>query len=165
MMSKTILIVDDSLTVRMDLLEAFEDAGFRCLPCSTAGEARQALATDQVDLVVLDVLLPDGDGVDLLGEIRGAEHTAALPVLMLSAEAEVRDRIRGLKTGADEYIGKPYDTLYVLSRVRELLREPIVAVADRASILVIDDSLTFREELGNAIASAARLANTFRRSS
>ena len=153
-MGKTILIVDDSLTVRMDLLEAFEGAGFRCLPCSTAGEARRELATDHVDLVVLDVLLPDGDGVELLGEIRGAAHSAALPVLMLSAEAEVRDRIRGLKTGADEYVGKPYDTLYVVSRVRELLREPVVATGDRPSILVIDDSLTFREELGSAIESA-----------
>ena len=153
-MSKTILIVDDSLTVRMDLLEAFEGAGFRCLPCSTAGEARHALAGDQVDLVVLDVLLPDADGVDLLGEIRSTPHSAGLPVLMLSAEAEVRDRIRGLKTGADEYVGKPYDTLYVVSRVRELLRDRSTATGDKASILVIDDSLTFREELGSAIESA-----------
>ena len=153
-MSKTILIVDDSLTVRMDLVETFEAAGFRCLPCETIGEARGALAENPVDLAVLDVLLPDGDGVDLLREIRGTTCSAGLPVIMLSTEAEVRDRIRGLKTGADEYVGKPYDSFYVVSRARELLRDPGRDPGNKATILVIDDSLTFREELRAAIESA-----------
>jgi DNA-binding response OmpR family regulator/two-component sensor histidine kinase len=154
-MNATVLIVDDSLTVRMDLAEALETAGLRCLPCATAADARRALIEGRVDFVVLDVLLPDADGVDLLKEIRAAPHAAGAPVLMLSTEAEVKDRIRGLQTGADEYVGKPYDVSYVVSRARELLRERQAPAASRsATILVIDDSVTFRETLRGALDAA-----------
>lgn len=153
-MSKTILIVDDSLTVRMDLLEAFEAAEFQCLLCSTAAEAREALSRASIDLAVLDVILPDADGIDLLRQIRETPQSAGLPVMVLSTEAEVRDRIRGLRTGADEYIGKPYDASYVVSRARELLREREAAGGPRPTVLIIDDSLTFREQLRAAIESA-----------
>lgn len=150
-MTGTVLIVDDSLTVRMDLVGAFESAGFRCLPCASLAEARAALAASAIDLVVLDMLLPDGDGTDLLGEIRASTNAANAPILMLSTEAEVKDRIRGLQTGADEYVGKPYDTLHVVSRARELLRGNVVPVARKATVLIIDDSPTFRETLRAAL--------------
>ena len=109
-MSDTVVIVDDSMTVRMDLQEAFEAAGFQTLTCVTAAAARIVFASMPMDVVVLDVLLPDGDGVELLKELRAAPATAATVVLMLSGEAEVADRIRGLRTGADEYVGKPSRT-------------------------------------------------------
>ena len=154
-MSATVLIVDDSLTVRMDLANALEAAGFRCLPCATAADARTALSQGPVDFVILDVLLPDADGIDLLKEVRAAPNAAGAPVLMLSTEAEVKDRIRGLQTGADEYVGKPYDVSYVVSRARELLRDRQAPAADRsATILIIDDSVTFRETLCGALAAA-----------
>ncbi len=105
-MNETVLIVDDSLTVRMDLAEAFEAAGFRALPCATAADARRALRDEPVKLVILDVRLPDGDGIDLLKEIRASAAGAEMPILMLSSEAEVKDRIRGLRTGADEVPGQ-----------------------------------------------------------
>jgi two-component system NtrC family sensor kinase len=154
-MTGNILIVDDSLTVRMDLSEAFEAAGFRPLPCSSIREARDALGTRRVDLVVLDVVLPDGDGVELLREIRARPATSELPILMLSSEAQVKDRIRGIKTGASDYVGKPYDTNYVIARARELLLggQPHTesATTPKPVILVIDDSVTFREELRRAL--------------
>jgi two-component system NtrC family sensor kinase len=154
-MIETILIVDDSLTVRMDLSEAFEAAGFQPLPCSSIREAREALGGRRVDLVVLDVVLPDGDGVDLLKEIRARTATSELPILMLSSEAQVKDRIRGIKTGANDYVGKPYDSNYVIARARELLhggkRAAEAAATPKPVILVIDDSVTFREELRGAL--------------
>jgi DNA-binding response OmpR family regulator len=151
--SDTVLIIDDSLTVRMDLVEAFAAAGFDTLACGTAAEARDALARGSTDVVVLDVLLPDGDGVDLLEELRASGSATA--ILMLSAEAEVKDRIRALQTGADEYVGKPYDAGYVVRRARELLRARQVGPATRpATILVIDDSVTFRETLREAFEGA-----------
>ena len=154
-MNESVVIVDDSLTVRMDLAEAFETAGFSVLACATAVEARQALAHGPVGVVVLDVLLPDGDGIELLEEIRASDTNAASTVLMLSTESEVRDRIRGLSTGADEYVGKPYDTSYVIARARELLRRRHTeASAGRPTVLVIDDSVTFREELRQALEGA-----------
>lgn len=154
-MSGEVLIVDDSLTVRMDLSAAFETAGFRPLLCASIAEARLALSRTQVALVVLDVVLPDGDGIDLLREIRTAPAGAHIPVLLLSTEAEVKDRIRGLSTGADDYVGKPYDRGYLLARARELiLKRTGNEVDDEVTILVIDDSATFREELRHALDGA-----------
>jgi two-component system, NtrC family, sensor kinase len=106
-MNATVLIVDDSLTVRMDLLHAFEAGGFGTVGAATAAEARQALTDGGVDAIVLDVLLPDADGVDLLTELRASATYEVVPIILLSTESEVKDRIRGLRTGADEYVGKP----------------------------------------------------------
>jgi DNA-binding response OmpR family regulator len=154
-MSDSVLIVDDSLTVRMDLREAFEDAGFGVQLCATAAAARAAFAHGAVDVVVLDVLLPDGDGVQLLGELRAAPGAAQAVVLMLSSEAEVKDRLRGLRTGADEYVGKPYDIHFVVAKARELLRaRRAQAVRQGPTVLVIDDSRTFREALRDALEPA-----------
>ncbi|MEJ0097139.1 MAG: response regulator [Bauldia sp.] len=150
-MNLPVLIVDDSLTVRMDLAEAFESAGFSALPSRTLADARRALAENPVALVVLDVLLPDGDGVDFLRELRSSETGASLPVVMLSSESEIKDRIRGLKTGADEYVGKPYDTNYLVAKARELLRARRGPAGDRPTVLVVDDSLTYREALAAAL--------------
>jgi two-component system NtrC family sensor kinase len=151
-MNHTVLIVDDSLTVRMDLAEAFTTAGFRAQLCATAADAREALSRSPVDVIVLDVLLPDGDGVDLLNEIRSAPDGAAVAVVMLSSEAEIKDRVRGIRTGADEYVGKPYEAGYLVAKVEELVRTR--RSADMANILVIDDSLTFREAFRGACEAA-----------
>jgi two-component system NtrC family sensor kinase len=151
-----VLIVDDSLTVRMDLGEAFELAGFANTLCSTVAEARSELSTGSFTLIILDVLLPDGDGIEFLREIRNTAATAEVPIMLLSSEAEVRDRIRGLKMGADEYIGKPYDHSYVVARALELLRkkEPASGAARPTTVLIIDDSPTFREELKSVLESS-----------
>lgn len=150
-MKPRVLVVDDSLTVRMDLADAFEAAGFTAIPCATAAAARAALATTRPDLVVLDVILPDGDGVELLREIRSTA-AAMVPIMLLSSEVEVRSRAHGLRTGADEYIGKPYDVVYVIARARELVRaNSSPATSDAGVVVVIDDSVTFREELREAI--------------
>ncbi|MET0413767.1 MAG: response regulator [Polyangiaceae bacterium] len=154
-MSETVLIVDDSLTVRMDLVEAFEAAGFSTVPCATASEARQAFERSGIAVVVLDVLLPDGDGITLLQELRTSTPNKDAAVLMLSSESEVKDRVRALSTGADEYVGKPYDTSYVIAKARELLRTKSgVGSERRATVLIIDDSLTYRSELQGALEHA-----------
>lgn len=151
-MSGCILVVDDSLTVRADLMEAFAAEGLHSVGCASLSQARDALSTQPVSLVVLDLLLPDGHGIDLLAEIRAAPGGARMPVLMLSSEAEVHDRIRGLELGSSDYVGKPYDLMHVVARVRELLGgASALASPSRTRVLVIDDSLTFREELGERL--------------
>jgi two-component system NtrC family sensor kinase len=159
-MSGTVVIVDDSLTVRMDLTEAFEAAGLHPIPCATVAEAREALTRGPVDLVILDVLLPDGDGVEFLKEIRecGSSQTAA--VIMLSTEAEVKDRIRGLQRGADEYVGKPYEVGYLVAKAREFLRSRQSSAAGSKTVLVIDDSATLRDELTKAMEPAGYIVLT-----
>jgi two-component system NtrC family sensor kinase len=146
-MTPTVLIVDDSLTVRMDLHETFLADGFHTILCATGAQARAAFAEGTFDVAVLDVLLPDADGVELLRELRampGREQTVSV---LLSTEAEIRDRLHGLRTGADEYVGKPYDAGYVVARVRELIGDGSESADARPTVLVIDDSMTFREQL------------------
>jgi DNA-binding response OmpR family regulator len=143
----TILIVDDSLTVRMDLADALASAGFHPVPCETIAEARVALRSQQVALAILDIQLPDGDGVELLAQIRKDFALGELPVLMLSTEAEIKDRVRGIRGGANDFIGKPYDTYHVIARIRQLVGGPPV----RDVVLIIDDSATYRGELSDAL--------------
>jgi DNA-binding response OmpR family regulator len=145
-MNHTVLIVDDSLTVRMDLHEAFTADGFASVLCATGAEARAAFAARSFDAAVLDVVLPDADGVELLRELRADPDLAHIATVLLSSETEVADRLHGLRTGADEYVGKPYDAGYVVARVRQLLGDPYTP-DDRTTVLVIDDSVTFRERL------------------
>jgi DNA-binding response OmpR family regulator len=137
-MSPVVLIVDDSLTVRMDLAHAFEADGFTPTMAATAAEARAAVDRQLVDVIVLDVMLPDGDGVSLLAELRARPALAGVVILMLSTEAEVGDRVRGIRGGADEYIGKPYDNRYVIAKTRELLRGRQAPRSDSATILLVD---------------------------
>lgn len=149
-MSETVLVVDDSLTVRMDLTESLREAGLEAVACASITQAREELARRPVSVVILDLVLPDGDGLDFLREIR--THTGSkVAVIMLSSEAEIRDRIRGLTTGADEYIGKPYDSGYLIARVHELMRHQHAQNGAEAPLLLIDDSLTFREGLSEAL--------------
>jgi two-component system NtrC family sensor kinase len=147
MKTSTVLIVDDSLTVRMDLHEAFQADGFVTVLCATGAEARAAFGTAAFEVAVLDVLLPDADGLELLTELRGMPSRKDVVTVLLSTEDEVADRLAGLRIGADEYVGKPYDAGYVVARCRQLLGDDSQRQADRTTILVVDDSMTFREEL------------------
>jgi len=146
-MTYQVLIVDDSLTVRMNLRDAFRAADFDTVECATAAEARAAVSRRLPDLVILDVLLPDANGVDVLAGLRGDPLTAQIPVILLSSEAEVKDRLRGLSRGAEEYVGKPYDAAYVVARATTLLRRADGATNHDLTVLIIDDSSTFREAL------------------
>jgi two-component system NtrC family sensor kinase len=145
-----ILIVDDSLTVRMDLTDAFNEAGFRALPCQSVAQAKSTLQEEGADAAVLDATLPDGDGVELLRAVRD-RFGAEFPVLMLATEAELRERLAAHGVRATEYVGKPYDASALIGKVGELLR---AKGAEAPAVLLIDDSLTFREELGAALRRA-----------
>ncbi|MDP2309175.1 MAG: response regulator [Pseudomonadota bacterium] len=132
-----VLVVDDSFTVRMDLGHTLRNAGFEVTLCATLGEARQEILRWRYALVVLDVLLPDGDGIDLLAELKRDPTTAHLPVMLLTSEAVVRDRIRGWTVGADDYVGKPYDRGYVVARAHQLIRDP-ARVSNVLSVLLVE---------------------------
>lgn len=149
-----ILVVDDSLTVRMNLAETLTAAGFAVTACATLGEARRELAAGGFALVILDVLLPDGDGIELLAELRAAPPTAGIAVIVLSSESEVRDRVRGLTGGADAYIGKPYEPGAVVARARELIGRAPPPGETGDLVLVIDDSPSFCAALAEALEAA-----------
>ena len=154
-MKLRVLIVDDSLTVRMDIGEALQSAGFDTVMCADLRSAREALAREGSVLIVLDILLPDGDGLDFLKELRSSPTTAQMPVLLLSTEADAKNRVRGMGAGADEYIGKPYDLGLLVARARALTQaDASGGVGLGRRVLVIDDSVTFRDELRQSLEGA-----------
>jgi DNA-binding response OmpR family regulator len=157
-MKARVLIVDDSATVRADMRGVLSAAGFGTTLCESLSAARKALTESEFDLVILDMLLPDGEGVDLLEELRQVPRTAHLPVLMLSTEAAVLQRLKGLSHGANDYVGKPYDSAYVVRRAHELTQVPesdgtpkLVSAGRRRRVLVVDGRIDFRHRAGDAL--------------
>ena len=145
-MTPRVLVVDGSPTVRMDLQHAFEAHGFGVTCCATLEQARAALA-DTWSIVILDVLLPDGDGLALLEELRSAPSTATVPVVLLSTAAEVRDRICGLRGGACVCVGKPYDVSDLIARTRVLLRAGAGVELEHSRKALLDELAVKDEEL------------------
>ncbi len=140
----------------MDLGDALEAAGLLTTRAASGAQMREAMTKETFGLIILDLVLPDADGIDLLAELRRNPGTASIPVMLLTSEIEVKDRVRGLTTGADQFIGKPYDAAYVIERATQLTaKSALVPVAvGNETVLIIEDSLTFREELKAALTGA-----------
>jgi len=119
-MDGRLLVVEDDPQVRAMLVRTLRYEGFDVEPAPDAAEALAALRERPPDLVLLDLLLPDVDGMDVCRELREAENS--VPILMLTARDGVEDRIAGLDSGADDYVVKPFDTAELVARVRSLLR-------------------------------------------
>jgi DNA-binding response OmpR family regulator len=103
-----VLVVEDDPAMQMLVAFNLRVAGFDVSTASTGREALARAPEQRFDLILLDVMLPDGDGFDILGRLRGWPEFASLPVVMLTAKAELSDIHRGLALGADGYITKPY---------------------------------------------------------
>jgi two-component system, OmpR family, response regulator MprA len=115
-----ILVVDDELPVRDSLRRALVLEGHEVVQAANGREALAAAAEVAPDLIVLDVLMPELDGLEVCRRLRAASDRT--PVLMLTARSEVEDRVAGLDAGADDYLGKPFALDELLARVRALLR-------------------------------------------
>jgi len=118
-MVKTVLVVDDEPIVREVVVRYLEREGYRTLEAGDGDAARDTLVSASPDLVVLDVMLPGTDGLELCRWIRS---TSQLPVIMLTARGEEADRIVGLELGADDYVTKPFSPRELAARVRSVLR-------------------------------------------
>lgn len=115
-----ILIVEDDAVLSNGLKTGLELAGCTVDAVMNCIDARAALASSAFDAIVLDLMLPDGSGLDILKEIRRSGDAA--PVLLLTALDEVEDKVKGLDTGADDYLGKPFDLNELAARVRAIVR-------------------------------------------
>jgi two-component system OmpR family response regulator len=115
-----ILVVDDDPEIRKLLARYVESQGFRVLLAESCKELREQLATHHVDLIVLDVMLPDGSGLDACRDLRAQRSN--VPIILLTALKEDVDRIIGLEIGADDYLGKPFNPRELIARVRAVLR-------------------------------------------
>jgi DNA-binding response OmpR family regulator len=117
-----LLLVEDNDRLAELVVKGLVDAGFTLDRVSRLDEAAAALATAKFDTVVLDLSLPDGDGGDWLKERRAAGER--VPVLMLTARAATGDKVKGLNSGADDYLAKPFEMAELIARVKALLRRP-----------------------------------------
>lgn len=114
-----ILIVDDDAQIRQLVGKFLREHGYRVTTARDGREMRQALAAAAIDLVILDIMLPGGNGLDLCKEIRSR---SSLPVVMLTARGSETDRIVGLEIGADDYVAKPFNPRELLARINAVLR-------------------------------------------
>lgn len=121
-MAARILVVEDDAALVTLLDYNLKAAGYDVTAATSAEDGEQLLAGSGFDLVVLDWMLPDMSGIELCGRLRRAGKHPALPILMLTARSEEADRIRGLTTGADDYVVKPFSVPELVARVGALLR-------------------------------------------
>ncbi len=117
-----ILVVDDEPDIREVIRFALEGADFRVLEAGHADDARKLLLSENPDLVLLDWMLPGRSGLELARQLKQNPKTRALPIIMVSARGEEEDRIKGLDTGADDYIAKPFSPREMVARVNAVLR-------------------------------------------
>ena len=117
-----VLVVEDDPSQREVLAYNIRAEGYQVLTAENGDEALLAVRDDQPDLVVLDWMLPNVSGIEVCRQIKKDTALAKLPVIMLSARSEEDDRVRGLETGADDYVVKPYSVAELLARIRTQLR-------------------------------------------
>ena len=137
-MSGRILIIDDDQRLAAMVAGYLEGAGFRVAAAPTAAEGQQRLKREQFDALILDLMLPDGDGLEVCRRIR---QTSDVPILMLTARGDAMDRVVGLEIGADDYLPKPFEPRELLARLRAILRRkaaPATADVRRFGRLEID---------------------------
>ncbi|MDF0668153.1 MAG: response regulator transcription factor [Nitrospira sp.] len=119
---KKILVVEDEQDILQLVKHYLEKEGFRPLTAMSGLEALKKVKEEKPDLVVLDLMLPEMDGLEVCKRLRSVPDTAMLPILMLTAKAEESDTIVGLELGADDYVTKPFSPKALIARVKALLR-------------------------------------------
>ena len=119
---KKILIVEDEADIAHLVKLYLEKDGFRTTIAATGRQGLTMIKTNRPDMVILDLMLPEMDGLEICKKIRMAPDTALLPVLMLTAKAEESDTIIGLELGADDYVTKPFSPKVLVTRVKALFR-------------------------------------------
>ena len=125
-----IYLVEDDDSIRELVLYTLHTTGFEAEGFRNAADFWQALEKELPQLVLLDIMLPDEDGLHILKRLRAGAETADLPVMMLTAKSSEYDRVVGLDSGADEYMPKPFGMMELVSRVRALLRRAAKPAAE-----------------------------------
>jgi DNA-binding response OmpR family regulator len=123
---RMVLLVEDEETITIPLTEALTREGFRTETAGSLAAGLEIARTQRPDLVLLDVMLPDGSGFDLLRELRADQR---MPVIMLTARGDEADRVLGLELGADDYVVKPFSARELVARIRAVLRRASAVAA------------------------------------
>ena len=120
--NKSILVVDDEHAIREMICLALDQDNYHCIQAGNAHIAEELIREHQPDLILLDWMMPGISGVDFARKLRRNKDTNNIPIIMLTAKAEEEDMIRGLDSGIDDYLKKPFSTKELLARIRALLR-------------------------------------------
>ncbi len=121
-MARKILVVDDEAVLVETIAYNLEQAGYQVLTAADGGSALEAARRETPDLVILDLMLPEMDGLEVCRQLRREHNTATIPIMMLTAKGDEIDKVVGLEVGADDYVTKPFGRRELLARVRALLR-------------------------------------------
>ena len=154
-----ILVVDDDTRLRELLKNFLSRNDFRVSTAASAAEARQRLGSLNFDLIVLDVMMPGETGLAFATELR---RTSDVPILMLTAMVDTKDRIAGLETGVDDYLGKPFEPRELLLRIQSVLRRgrPAAAQGGEPQRHVTFGPFQFDQELGELTQKGKRVPLT-----
>jgi DNA-binding response OmpR family regulator len=136
--NKTILVVDDEERMARFIRLNLEHDGFRVVEAYRGMQALQQYRDSLPDLVLLDVMMPDIDGFEVLGMLREISN---VPVIMLTAKGEEDDRVKGLELGADDYVTKPFSPRELVSRVRAVLRRVESSSTESPDVITVDEHL------------------------
>ena len=122
MTATRVLIVEDERAIREMIAFHLSRAGYQTLEAENATRARQIIADERPDMALVDWMLPKVSGIEVCRRLRGRQETANVPIIMLTARGEETDRVRGLDTGADDYVVKPFSMTELFARIRAVLR-------------------------------------------
>ena len=136
---KQILVVEDDPAIRRGVVDALAFAGYSTLEAGDGDAGLRAALEAECDLVILDLVLPGRDGLDILREVR--LHRPALPVIVLTARASEDDRVRGLSCGSDDYVIKPFSVRELLARVEAVLRRAAPGLPSKPRQIQLDGGL------------------------
>lgn len=125
-----IYLLEDDESIRKFVIYALKQTGMEAVGFELPSEFKKAVESRKPDLALLDIMLPEEDGISVLKWLRSRADTADLPVIMLTAKASEYDKVEGLDSGADDYIAKPFGTMELISRIKALLRRTKSADAE-----------------------------------
>ncbi len=148
-MAERVLVIEDEALVRDLVVLNLKHAGYDVVWAATFADGAKALAAPGVDVAIVDVMLPGGEGFQLVRDARDAG--VRFPIMMLTARSEVNAKVRGLDCGADDYLTKPFDVAELLARVRSLLRRASGSIAAAPKALELSGGFSVRFDTGRAV--------------
>lgn len=156
-----IYMLEDDGGIRDFVLYALNNSGFEAMGFELPSEFFAAMSENIPDLLLLDVMLPEEDGISVLKKLRSAPDTARMPIILLTAKGTEFDKVLGLDSGADDYISKPFGTMELISRIKALLRRTVPVAAQSADTITIG-GLAINQDMHQVYAQGKNITLTLK---
>ena len=160
-MGKWIYYVEDDTSIRELVLYALKTADFQVMGFENAASFYKRMKEQQPDLILLDIMLPDEDGVSILKKLKSRPDTENIPVIMMTAKSSEYDKVLGLEAGADDYITKPFGVMELISRVKAVIRRSDRSKGSAGEVLKIGE-LVLDEQKHEVYARGQEVSLTFK---